>query len=106
MITIDDFKKLEIKIGKILDVQDHPKADRLYLVKVSLGDKEKQLVAGIKNSYLKEDLLGKQVLVLDNMEPAVIRGESSEGMLLAAKDSKGIVILTTDREVELGSPVS
>ncbi|MEW6008653.1 MAG: methionine--tRNA ligase subunit beta [Candidatus Omnitrophota bacterium] len=106
MVTIDDFKKLEIKIAKILDVQDHPTADRLYIVRVSLGDKEKQLVAGIKNSYSKEELMSKLVIVVDNLEPAVIRGKASEGMLLAAKDSKGITVLTTDREVELGSPVS
>lgn len=106
MATIDDFKKLELKVAKIIEVNDHPNADKLYLIKVSLGDKEKQLVAGIKLSYTKEELLGKLVIIVDNLEPAVIRGQTSEGMILAVKYSAGIVVLRPDKEVELGNLVS
>ncbi len=106
MATIDDFKKLELRIAKIIEVNDHPNADKLYLIKVSLGDREKQLVAGIKLSYTKEELLGKLVVVVDNLEPAVIRGQTSEGMILAVKYSAGIVVLKPDKEVELGNLVS
>lgn len=106
MATIDDFKKLELRVAKIIEVNDHPNADKLYLIKVSLGDKEKQLVAGIKLSYTKEELLGKLVIVVDNLEPAVIRGQASEGMILAVKYSAGIVVLRPDKEVELGNLVS
>lgn len=105
MITIDEFKKLEIKIGKIKEVQDHPNADKLYVIIVDLGDKTKQIVAGIKNAYTKEELLGRQIVVVDNLEPAVLRGVESQGMLLAASDDTTLSILTLDREVKLGSPV-
>jgi methionyl-tRNA synthetase len=105
MVTIQDFKKLELKIGQIKEVKDHPNADKLYIVIVDLGDKTKQLVAGIKSSYKKEQLLGKQVVVIDNLEPAVLRGVESQGMLLACEDEKGIAIISPERNVKLGSTV-
>ena len=106
MATINDFKKLELKIAKILEVYDHPKADKLYLLKISLGGIQKQLVAGIKEYYKKEDLIGKQIVVIDNLDPATIRGEISEGMLLASRDDEGISLIAPDRETKLGSLVS
>jgi len=105
MVNITDFRNIEIRIGVIKEALDHPNADKLYVLKVDLGDKEKQLVAGIKPSYLKESLVGKQVVVIDNLEPAVIRGVESQGMLLAANDEAGPVILTTERSVKPGSGV-
>jgi len=105
MATIEDFRKLEIKIGKILEVNDHSNADKLYVVKVDLGDSQRQLVAGIKGSYTKESLVGKQVVVLTNIDPAMLRGVESQGMILAASDETGIVVLTTDKPVKLGSIV-
>lgn len=105
MATIEDFRKLEIKIARIKEVLDHPNADRLYILTVDLGGRTKQIVAGIKNSYKKEDLVGRHVAVVDNLEPAILRGVESQGMLLAASDEKGIVIMTPDREVALGSIV-
>jgi methionyl-tRNA synthetase len=105
MVNITDFRNIEIRIGVIKEALDHPNADKLYVLKVDLGDKEKQLVAGIKPSYLKESLVGKQVVVIDNLEPAVIRGVESQGMLLAAHDEAGPVILTPERSVKPGSGV-
>ena len=105
MVNITDFRNIEICIGVIKEALDHPNADKLYVLKVDLGDKEKQLVAGIKPSYLKESLVGKQVVVIDNLEPAVIRGVESQGMLLAAHDEAGPVILTPERSVKPGSGV-
>jgi len=105
MATIDDFKKLELKVAEIKEVNEHPNADRLYVLTVDFGDRTKQIVAGIKKSYLKEDLLGKQVVVIDNLEPAVLRGVESQGMLLAASDEEGIVIVSPQRKVKLGSIV-
>ena len=105
MATIDDFKKIELRIGEIKEVDDHPNADRLYVVKVDLGDKTKQLVAGIKSSYQKEELLGKQVVVVDNLDPAQLRGVQSEGMLLASSDEEGIAIISPLRKMKLGSIV-
>ncbi len=105
MISIEDFKKLELKVAEIKEVSEHPNADKLYVVTVDLGDKTKQLVAGIRGSYQKEDLLGKQVIVVDNLEPALLRGIESQGMLLAASDENGISIITTLRRVANGSIV-
>ncbi len=87
MATIEDFRKLELKVGEIKEVIEHPNADRLYVITVDLGDKTKQIVAGIRAAYQKEDLIGKQVVVVDNLEPAILRGVESQGMLLAASDA-------------------
>lgn len=105
MITIEDFKRLELKIAEIKEVNDHPNADKLYVITLDLGDKTKQVVAGIKSSYKKEELIGKQVVVVDNLEPAVLRGVESQGMLLAASDEKGISIIGPERKMKLGSMV-
>lgn len=105
MVTINDFKNFQIRIATIKEVDDHPNADKLYVLKVDLGDKQKQLVAGIKSSYTKESLVGRQIAMIDNLEPAVIRGEESQGMLLAAQDESGIVILSPERSVKEGSKI-
>lgn len=105
MASIEDFRKLELKVAVIKEVIEHPNADKLYVITVDLGDKTKQLVAGIRLSYTKEELIGKQVVVVDNLEPAVLRGIESQGMLLAASDETGIAIVSPLREVKLGSIV-
>ena len=105
MATYEEFKKLELRIAKIKDVIEHPNADRLYVITVDLGDKTKQIVAGIRNSYKKEDLVGRQVVVIDNLDPAMLRGVESQGMLLAASDDTGIAVVSPDREMKLGSIV-
>lgn len=105
MATIEDFRKLELKIGEIKEVNEHPNADKLYVVVVDLGDKTKQLVAGIRGSYQKEGLVGKQVVVVDNLEPALLRGIESQGMLLAASDESGNTIVSPERKMRLGSIV-
>jgi len=101
----EDFKKLEIKMAKILEVNDHPDADRLYVVKIDIGGEERQIVAGIKLSYGKEELAGLMVPVITNLKPAVIRGVESQGMLLAAHGASGVSVLTCHRPVEAGSGV-
>ena len=105
MITIDEFKKIELVIAQIKEVKDHPNADRLYVVKIDTGQGEKQLVAGIRKFYTKEELIGKKVIVVNNLEPAVIRGETSQGMLLAASDENAMSILSLDKDIALGSIV-
>lgn len=105
MITIDDFRKLELKVAQIKEVNEHPNADKLYVITLDLGDKTKQVVAGIRNSYQKEELIGKQVIVVDNLEPAVLRGVESQGMILAASDEAGVVVISPLRQVKLGSIV-
>ena len=77
----------------------------LYVLKVDTGSEEKQLIAGIKGSYTKEELTGKRVVIVNNLETATIRGEESQGMVLAASDDNGIVVITPDKDVALGSKV-
>lgn len=103
MATFDDFSKLELRVGRILEANDHPNADRLYVLKVDLGEKQIQLVAGIKNSYTREELIGKSAIIVANLEPKVLRGVESNGMLLAAHSEDKIIILTTDKEALPGS---
>ncbi|MBU0503535.1 MAG: methionine--tRNA ligase subunit beta [Candidatus Omnitrophota bacterium] len=105
MVNIEEFKKLELRVARVKEIQDHPNADKLYVIIVDLGDRTKQIVAGIKGSYTKEELLDKQVILVDNLEPAILRGVESQGMLLAASDETGIAIVSPQRQVKLGSVV-
>ena len=105
MITIEDFKKCELIVAQIKEVNEHPNADRLYVLKIDTGKEERQLVAGIRLGYTKEQLLGRRVIIINNLEPATIRGVESQGMLLAAGEEKGVSILAPDRDVALGSIV-
>ncbi|MCD6539648.1 MAG: hypothetical protein J7K37_02970 [Candidatus Omnitrophica bacterium] len=105
-ISFEDFSKLSLKVGEIKEITPHPNADKLYVLRVSLGDKEIQLVAGIRKSYSSEELLGKQIVVLENLEPKVIRGVKSEGMLLAVCVEPGPVILIPEKKVIPGSPIA
>lgn len=105
MITCEEFRRAELKIATIKDVKPHPQADRLYVLTVDVGGTTKQLVAGIRPFYSEESLKGKQVVIVDNLEPATIRGVESQGMLLAASDEKGISVVAPDRCVQEGSVV-
>ena len=105
MITIEEFKKLNMRIARIKEVIDHPGADRLYIVRVVIGEEEREVVAGIKKGYNKEELLGKLVVVVENLEPAIIRGVESKGMILAAQDGETLAVLSPDRPVAPGSLV-
>ncbi len=105
MISFEEFKKIELVIGTIKDVQDHPNADRLYVLKIDVGDSEKQIVAGIKLHYTKESLLNKKVVVVNNLEPAILRGVESQGMLLAASDIDKLAVISPDKDAASGSVV-
>mgnify|MGYP001600117905 FL=1 len=105
MITIEEFRKLNIRIARIKEVIDHPGADRLYIVRLMIGEEEREVVAGIKKAYTKEELVGKLVAVVENLEPAVIRGVESKGMILAVHDGETFAVLSPDRPVSPGSIV-
>lgn len=105
MVTFEEFKKLDLKVAEIKEVQDHPNADRLYVITIDVGDARKQIVAGIKNFYSRESLLGRQVVVVNNLEPAMVRGVESQAMLLAAQDAEGVCIVSPDRKAAAGSIV-
>jgi len=106
MATLDDFKKLDLRVAEIVDVEPHPNADRLYVLKLKVGDRQKQIVAGIKEFYSADELKGKRIAIIDNLEPVVLRGVESQGMLLAAKDENGLGVLTIERPVDSGSSIS
>lgn len=107
LISFDDFKKVSMKIGKVLEVADHPNADKLYVLKVDIGGEVRTVVAGIKKYYPDKDLLvGKNVVVVVNLSPREIRGIKSEGMLLASSNNDELTLLTTDKNIPAGSIVS
>ncbi len=87
MIPFKEFQKLDLRIGTIVDVKDHPGADKLYVMQVDLGSEKRQIVAGMKGIYSSEELKGRQVIVVCNLEPKDMRGAKSEGMILAADDA-------------------
>ncbi|MGB2630549.1 MAG: hypothetical protein WBD24_03750 [Candidatus Omnitrophota bacterium] len=105
MVSFEDFKKLDLKIAEILDVKDHPNADKLYVLKILVGEETKQIIAGVRGSYGKEDLKGRKIVVINNLEPVTIRGEESNGMLLAADNAGTPIILVPERDVPSGSAI-
>jgi len=103
---IDPFSKLDLRVAKILDVKDHPQADKLYILQVDLGAFGKRvLVAGIKPHYTKQEIIGKNIVIVVNLKPATIRGVKSNGMLLAASDDNGITSLLSIDTDNPGSEV-
>jgi len=99
------FAALDLKIGKVKDVQPHPNADKLYLVKVDIG-REITIVTGLKEFYTADELKTKTLVVVTNLEPAVLRGVKSEGMLLAAEDGGSLALLTPVKDLPAGTQVS
>jgi methionyl-tRNA synthetase len=106
MISIEDFRKVELKIATIKSAEPHPNADRLLVLRVDLGSEERQICAGIKNHYKPEELVGKQIVVVANLETASLRGIESQGMLLAASDGDRVIILNPEKPAQPGSKVS
>lgn len=103
MVSYEDFRKLELKVAKIISVEDHPNADKLYILTIEIGSEQKKIIAGIKAHYKPEELVNKLVAVVNNLEPATIRGVESNGMMLAASDDNTMSILTLDRPVKTSS---
>jgi methionyl-tRNA synthetase len=97
-ITIDDFNKIELKVGKILECRKHPKADKLLVSKIKIGSEERQIVSGVANYYTPEDMIGKTVIVVANLKPIILRGEESKGMILFADNNERLEFVTTDAE--------
>jgi methionyl-tRNA synthetase len=103
----DPFSKLDLRVAEIKEVKNHPNADKLYLAHIDLGDMGKRvIVAGLKNHYSAEELIGKKIVVVTNLEPATIRGIKSNAMLLAASDSNGVVSLLQPEDAEIGENVT
>jgi methionyl-tRNA synthetase len=106
MISIEDFRKIELKIATIKSAEPHPNADRLVILQVDLGSEQRQICAGIRDHYTTEELVGKQIVVVANLETAKLRGMESQGMLLAASDDDRVIVLSPERPVQAGAKVS
>ena len=102
-ITIDDFAKLDLRVGEVLECKKHPKADRLLVLQIKLGEETRQIVSGIAKYYAPEDLIGRKVVVVANLKPVVLRGEESRGMILSAEFGEKLDLLTAD--IESGASV-
>lgn len=106
-ITIDDFKKVVLKVGKVVECAPHTNANKLLVLKVDLGGGEvRQVVSGIKQWYAPEQLVGKSVILVANLAPAVLRGVESQGMVLAATSGDQVILLSPEKEAAPGSKVS
>ncbi|MFN4219159.1 MAG: methionine--tRNA ligase subunit beta [Candidatus Bipolaricaulia bacterium] len=107
MITIEEFQKIELRVATILTAERVPGADKLLKLQIDLGTEQRQLVAGIAKHYTPEELVGKQIVVVTNLQPAVIRGVESQGMLLAAStdDQSQVAVVTLQRPVPNGCRV-
>ena len=99
------FSKLNLKIGKVTEVEDHPKADKLYIETVDIG-REIRIVSGLKGHYTPEQLKGGSIVIVTNLEPTTLRGIKSEGMLLAAESGDVVSLLIPEKDVPPGTPVS
>lgn len=106
MITIDDFKKVQLKVAKILEADRVEDSDKLVKLKVDLGSEQRQIIAGIGNIYTPEILVGKQIIVVANLEPRKLMGLESQGMLIAASDEMGPVLIVPESEVRSGTSLN
>jgi methionyl-tRNA synthetase len=105
LITIQDFQRLEIKIAEVKSAEPVPNTSKLLKLTVDIGGEERTLVAGIAETYSSQDVIGRQIVVLTNLQPATIRGVPSQGMLLAAEVDGKAILLTPDKPVPIGSKV-
>lgn len=104
-ISFKDWQKLDLRVGKIVSVEEHPQADKLYILEVDLGKEKRKLVAALKGYYNKEQIQGKLCVVFTNLEPATIRGMKSEGMILAAVGKDTVALIAPEKDIELGAKV-
>lgn len=105
-MTIDDFSKVELKIGTIKEAERVEGSEKLLKLRVDLGEPEpRQILSGIGKQYQPEDMLGRQAVFITNLDPRMMMGLESQGMLLAASDEEGIALLRPDKEVAPGSSV-
>ncbi len=110
-ISYDDFAKLDLRTATVLAAEPHPNADRLLKLQIDLGDQQRQICAGLRQYYDPDQLVGRQIVVVANLQPRKIRGEDSNGMLLAASTMEGeqvseVVLLQPDKPIPAGSGIS
>jgi methionyl-tRNA synthetase len=107
LISYDDFMKTELKVAEVIEAEKIKKSKKLLKLKVKLGDEVRQVVAGIALSYEPEELIGKKVVIVANLQPAKLMGEESKGMILAVENEQGnLEVLTASNSVKSGTRVS
>ena len=111
VISYEDFAKLDLRVATVLEVADHPNADKLLVLKIDLGGQQRQIIAGLRGYCPAESLLGRQIIVVANLQPRKMRGLESNGMLLAATaegegGARRVVVLTPAETVPPGSAIS
>lgn len=105
MIQLVDFQKCDLRVAEVIAAEPVAGTDKLLQLTLDLGDEQRTTVAGIALSYSPQELIGKQVIVLANLEPITLRGVRSQGMVLAAGDEKTVSLLTPDRPVPKGAKI-
>lgn len=107
-ISFSDWQKLDLRVGKILKVEDIEGADKLYKLEVDIGTETRTLAAGIKEYYSKEELKGKKCVIFVNLAPKIMRGVESKGMILAAvnEDESKVILIEPEKDIEIGSKIS
>jgi len=106
-VTFDEFKKLDMRVGTVVNVEQVKRTERLYKIQVDLGEiGVRQTVSSLVGYYTPDELKGKKIIYLVNLKPAKFSGEMSEGMLLAAEKGEKLALLCTDKEVENGARVT
>lgn len=107
-IQFADFAKVELRVAKVLEAYDHPSADKLIVLKVDLGTEQRQICAGLRGHYEPASLIGRNIVIVANLAPRMMRGLESNGMLLAASnaDHSKVIVLTPESDIEPGSVVS
>src|SRR3954453_18628755 len=107
-INYDDFAKLDLRVATIIDCKPHANADKLLVLQIDLGTEQRQICAGLRQHYTPEQLIGKQIVVVANLAPRQMRGEISNGMLLAATDpvTAKVIVITPSEGAAAGSKVS
>ena len=107
MISFEDFKKLDLRVVKIIEAEKVENSEKLVKLRIDLGNKEeRQIIAGIGKAYEPQDLIGKKIIIVANLEPRSLIGLESQGMLLAASGENGPVLLVPEKDVESGSTIS
>lgn len=105
MISIDDFKKVELKVGRVSSAEPVAGSEKLLKLRVQIGDEERQIIAGIAKQYSIEELIGRSIIVAANLEPRMLMGLESQGMALAASDGETIALLMPDKDIPSGATI-
>ena len=109
LVEFDDFAKLDLRVARVLECREHPNADKLLVLKVDLGLEQRQICAMLKGHYRPDELVGKLVVIVANLEPRTMRGEASQGLLLSAAEGptkSRMVVLSPSADVAVGSVIA